>query len=319
MEPSAPEPSQTGQRSSRPTLCVTVLCGGPSAEREVSLVSGQAVAEGLRARRHKVVVADIGPDDLGALDHPTDVVFPALHGTFGEDGTVQRLLAERGIPFVGADARASALAIDKVATKALLAAKGIRTPEFEVWDATTLDRQAESGVPLPVVVKPVDQGSSVATTIVREPGAFEPAVRAAVEQFKRALVEQFIDGDELTVGIVGEHTLPPICIRPKRSFYDYDAKYQDDATEYLFDAGYSAEVLESVQALSRQVFDRLGCRHMARVDWMVDRAECLWFLEINTLPGFTSHSLVPKAAARIGISFEELVERLVLMAFEGRS
>jgi len=300
----------------RQTLRITVLCGGPSAERAVSLQSGQAVADALRRRGHQVSMADIGPDRLEALDQPADVVFPALHGTFGEDGTVQRILAERGLCFVGADARASAAAMDKVAAKSLVAADGIRTPRFEVWDTATLSRSDECGIRLPVIVKPVDQGSSVATTIVREPDAFLPAVRAASESYGRALVEQFIEGEELTVGFVGGEALPPICIRPKRQFYDYVAKYQDNATEYLFDAGHPDTLLQQAQALSLRVFERVGCRHLARVDWMVDRAGRLWFLEINTLPGFTTHSLVPKAAARAGLSFDDLVERLVLMALE---
>jgi D-alanine-D-alanine ligase len=297
-------------------LRVTVLCGGPSAEREVSLDSGRAVADALRRRGYQVFAADIGPDNLGALDHPADVVFPALHGPFGEDGTIQRIMVERGLRFVGADARASALAMDKVASKKAVAAAGIDTPAFEVWDPATLAAGAEPAIGLPVIVKPVDQGSSVATTIVREPAAFLPAVQLAVSQFGRALVEQLIIGEEVTVGIVGREALPPICVRPKRDFYDYRAKYQDNATEYLFDAGYPPRVFERAQVLSRQVFEIVGCRHLARVDWMVDREQRLWFLEINTLPGFTSHSLVPKAAAHAGTSFDELVERLVWLALE---
>lgn len=167
-----------------------------------------------------------------------------------------------------------------------------------------------------MIIKPVDQGSSVATTIVREPPAFGPAVQLTVGQFQRALVEQFIVGHEVTVGIVGSEPLPPICVRPRREFYDYRAKYQDDATEYVFDAGCPAQVFERAKTLSRRVFEILGCRHLARVDWMLEREERLWFLEINTLPGFTSHSLVPKAAQRTGCGFDELVERLVWMALE---
>ncbi len=309
-------PATTPPRTRR--LRVTVLCGGPSAEREVSLQSGRAVADALRRRGHDVFVADIGPDQLGALDHPADVVFPALHGTFGEDGTVQRLLEARRIPFVGAGARASALGMDKVASKEAVRAAGIATPAYEVWNGTTSAARSAPDVPWPVVVKPIDQGSSVATSIVRDPPQFLPCVRDVVGAFGRALVEQFVDGDELTVGIVGDQLLPPICIRPKREFYDYEAKYVDDATEYLFDS-HPAPLLAETQRLSRRVFECLGCRHLARVDWIADRAGRLWFLEINTLPGFTSHSLVPKAAARAGISFDELAERLVFLAHEGAS
>ncbi len=300
----------------RQTLRITVLAGGPSAEREVSLDSGRAVADALRRLGHDVHLADINPNQLDALDHPADIIFPALHGTFGEDGTVQRLMAERGLRFVGSDARASAIAMDKVASKALITAAGILTPRYELWDAAALDTRDACNLSFPVVVKPVDQGSSVSTTIISQPSDFLPAIRHTVENFGRALVEQFIAGDELTVGIVGTEPLPPICIRPERPFYDYEAKYDDDNTEYLFDAGYPQALLESAQLLSRRVFERIGCRHLARVDWMIDADGRLWFLEINTLPGFTSHSLVPKAAARVGLSFDQLVERLVRMATE---
>jgi D-alanine-D-alanine ligase-like ATP-grasp enzyme len=369
-------------------LRVTVLRGGPGPERAVSLASGEAVAAALRRRGHQVFEADIGPDNLAALDHAADVVFPALHGTFGEDGVLQAILGKRGVRFVGSDSRASALAMDKVAAKEVAAHCGVRTPAYEVWTATEAteprshgatsgrdratqgprdggperqrgtrapsipcvesavsgtrysaagcarplpdDRraawQAQSavlsppcppltpGIPLPVVVKPVDQGSSVATFIVREAEQFAGAVREVVGQFGRALVEQFVEGDEVTVGILGRQPLPPICIRPKQTFYDYKAKYEDDATEYLFDAGHPTSLLDRARQQSLAVFTEIGCRHLARVDWIADRRGELWFLELNTIPGFTSHSLVPKAAAYAGISFEELVERLVLLA-----
>lgn len=301
---------------SRAALRVTVLCGGPSAEREISLESGRAVAAALERCGHDVYMSDIGPDDLRALDHPCDVIFPALHGTFGEDGQVQRIMEERGLRFVGADARASALAMNKVATKQLAENAGIETPPYEVWTSNEIANGAVSQMTVPVVVKPVDQGSSVGTAIVREEAALGAALRAAAACSGRVLVEKFVGGDELTVGIIGTEPLPPICIRPKRNFYDYEAKYADDATEYLFDAGYGADVLKRAQELSCKLFTQLGCRHLGRVDWIIDAGLRLWLLEINTLPGFTSHSLVPKAAAHVGVSFEELVDRLVRMAYE---
>jgi len=300
----------------RKRLRITVLCGGPSAEREVSLQSGAAIADALRRRGHDVFVADILPDDTRALDHPADVVFPALHGPFGEDGTVQRMLAARRMPYVGSDARASAIAMDKVATKLLGVGAGIPTPRFEVWDGDTLGQRTVPDVPLPVIVKPVDQGSSVGTRVARAPADFREIVERVVTQFGRALVEEFITGDELTVGIVGDLTLAPVRIRTRAEFYDYQAKYFDNTTEYLFETGLPEPVLQQARTWSRRLFDCVGCRHLARLDWMVDRDGRLWFLEINTLPGFTSHSLVPKAAGHAGIPFDELVERLVLMALE---
>lgn len=300
-------------------LRVTVLRGGPSAEREVSLVSGASVAAALRKRGHVVFEADIGPDNLAALDHAADVIFPVLHGTFGEDGTLQKIMEQRGLRFVGSGSAASALAMDKVAAKKRAAEIGIDTPEYEVVTPKTLKdfvaRTAGLATP-PVVIKPVDQGSSVLTAIVRQPEQLSPVLQTVLEEYGRALAERFIDGDELTVGVVGHQVLPPICIRPKREFYDYDAKYNADDTEYLFDAGHAPELLAHAQLLSRQVFERLGCRHLARIDWMVDRGGRLWFLEVNTLPGFTSHSLLPKAAARMGLPFDELADRLVRMAWK---
>lgn len=293
-------------------LRITVLRGGPSAEREISLASGKAVAEALRYRGHDVFETDIGPDDLSPLEHPADVVFPALHGTFGEDGQLQRILEQRGMRFVGSGSAASALAMDKVASKQRVLEIGLETPPFEVW--TAVDSYESTRLPLPVVVKPADQGSSVATFIVREAEQFGPAIAEVVGSFGRALVERFIVGDEITVGILGGEPLPPICVRPRRAFYDYHAKYLDDATEYLFDAGHTAALLERVQVASRRIFHALGCRHLGRVDWIADADDRLWFLEVNTMPGFTTHSLVPKAAARVGIPFDELVERLIYMA-----
>ncbi len=303
-------------RLARRVLRITVLAGGPSAEREVSLESGRAIADALRRRGHDVLLADVAPSNLAALDQPADVVVPALHGTFGEDGTVQHLLESRGLPYVGSDSRVSAIAIDKIRTKELVRDAGVRTPPWEEWTAATLAARDLPAMGLPVVVKPVDQGSSVLTAVVQEPQPFAPAVRAVLAAFGRALVERFIAGDELTVGIVGETVLPPICIRPKRGFYDYDAKYRADDTEYLFDAGHAPALRDEAARLSRRVHDLLGCRHLSRLDWMVDESGTLWFLEVNTLPGFTSHSLVPKAAARAGMDFDELVERLVLLALE---
>lgn len=307
--------SATRDRSGRaPTarkLRVTVLAGGPGAERAVSLESGRAVAEALRRRGHDVLVADIGPGNLAALDHPADVIFPALHGTFGEDGQLQRILEQRRLRFVGSGSRASTLAIDKVAAKRIAVETGIRTA---VWEVVPAGRMP--ALPLPVVVKPIDQGSSVGTHIARSPQELSRALAETCGTFGQALVERFIAGDEVTVGIVGAQPLSPICIRPKRGFYDYEAKYHDERTEYLFDSGQSDALRVRVRDESLQIFRALGCRHLARVDWIVDAAETPWFLEVNTIPGFTSHSLLPMAAAHDGIPFDELIERLVRLALE---
>jgi D-alanine-D-alanine ligase len=299
------------------TLRITVLAGGPSAEREVSLQSGNAIAAALRRRGHDVFTADISPDDLSGLDRECDLVFPALHGTFGEDGQLQKLLEERKIPFVGSGSRASEIAIDKVATKNVARRCGLRIAGHAVLEAPDLARWAALEVPIPCVVKPINQGSSVLTTIVRQAADFERAARAVIEQYGRVLAEQFIPGEEITVGIINGDPLPPILIRPKRTFYDYDAKYVADDTEYLFDAK-PATMLRRAQEQTTRIFNALGCRHLARMDFICDQSNELWFLEANTLPGFTSHSLVPKAAAHIGICFDELVDRLAQNAWSER-
>lgn len=309
----------------RSALRITVLAGGPSAERDVSLQSGAAIAAALRSRGHDVTLADIGPNDLSALEREADVVFPALHGTWGEDGALQAILEQRGIRFVGSGSRASRLSIDKVESKRAVAALGYDTPPYEVVSRETRRSTPpgsasfvyEPGLPLPLVVKPIDQGSSVLTAIVRTPEALATQVRTVVEHYGRALVEQFVAGDEITVGILNGRALPPICVRPKADFYDYHAKYVDDRTEYLFDAGHGPELYSRAAAMSERVFAHAGCRHLARIDWIADALGRLWFLEINTLPGFTSHSLVPKAALKVGIAFDELVERLARAALSG--
>ncbi len=293
------------------TWNITVLSGGPSDEREVSLASGQAVSEALRARGHRVTLRDIGPEDLSALDIPADMVFIALHGAFGEDGTIQRILEERGIVFCGSGATASALAMNKVAAKLRLLEHDLPTPTFDVATAARI-HHVVSRWRTPAVVKPVSSGSSVDTHIVRHAGGLRQAVEQVVGRHGEALVEEYIEGPELTVGILGRTALPVCQICTKREFYDYQAKYIDDDTKYLFDVDLPARLLESVQAMSVEAVAALGCRDLARVDWMVDQVTHQpTILEINTIPGFTNHSLVPKAAARIGLSFEDLCQQIV--------
>ncbi|MCG3127915.1 MAG: D-alanine--D-alanine ligase [Phycisphaerae bacterium] len=304
----------TARNSPRPALRVTVLAGGPSAERDVSLESGRAVADSLRRAGHDVFMSDISPENLSALDHPADVVFPVLHGTFGEDGQVQRIMEQRGMRYVGSDSRASAIAIDKVHTKRVAVTGGIRTPAYRVC-SHALSADDWPSDQLPAVVKPVDQGSSVSTHICRTLEDLRRAVGDVADRYSRALVEQFISGEELTVGILGNQVLPPLAIRPRTGFYDYDAKYRKEDTEYLFETGHPAAVFQRAGEQSLRVFAGVGCRHMARVDWIIDRDNELWFLEVNTIPGFTSHSLLPKAAARAGLPFDELTDKLVRMAF----
>lgn len=306
-------------------LKITVLRGGPSAERQVSLISGGAVARALRAGGHEVFESDIGPDDLSALDRSADVIFPVLHGTFGEDGQLQAIMERRGLRYVGSDAQASRLAMDKVAAKQAFAGAGlfvarevfIRQVDFQSENDAWLDRQIESAVKnlgLPCVVKPNFQGSSVGVVIAKSAGHAAEGIRVCLDQYGDCLIEQFIVGRELTVGILGEQTLPVLEIRPAQGFYDYQAKYQAEDTQYLFDMGLSAEDLAGIQKQALVAFKSLGCRDFGRVDVIYDALGRSWLLEVNTIPGFTDHSLLPKAAGRAGISFEELCDRIARMA-----
>ena len=290
-------------------LAIMVLMGGPSVERSVSLASGEAVAAALESRGHRVIRADVRPEDLSALDRAdVDVVFVALHGSFGEDGQLQHILEQRGLRYTGSDPRASRLGMDKIEAKRRFAEAGVPTPPFAVAKA---GRRAVLDFPFPVVVKPADQGSSVDCSIVREASELDQAVTHVVDTYGRCLIERYIRGPELTVGILAGRALPVCQIRSATTFYDYQAKYQDDRTEYLFDIDLPGELLQRVQRLSVRAFEALGCRDMSRVDWMIDAATCQpYCLEANTIPGFTSHSLLPKAAARAGISFADLCEQL---------
>jgi D-alanine-D-alanine ligase len=294
---------------------ITVLYGGPSAERAVSLVGGQAVIDALRSMGHQVLGADIGPDDLSALDQPCDVVFPVLHGQFGESGELQEILERRQIPFVGSDSNASRLGMNKVATKRAWEKAGLPTPAYRVVQRG----QPVGEIPGSCVVKAIDSGSSLDVFVCKAPAELPAAAESAIDQVlsrhPAALIEQFIDGPELTVGILEEQPLAPIRIVPKSGFFDYNAKYHADDTEHRFDTGLPPELIERCGELARQANSVIGARDLARVDMMVDRSGNPYLLEINTLPGFTPKSLLPEAARHAGIEFGPLVDRLVSRAY----
>ncbi|MBI1825400.1 MAG: D-alanine--D-alanine ligase [Planctomycetes bacterium] len=300
------------------TLDITVLAGGPGMEREVSLNSGQAVRDALVRLGHYVELCDIGPQNVSALDRPADFVFIALHGEFGEDGTVQAELERRKIPYCGSNATASRLAMDKVQAKRRLEDRGIPTPKYVVADRHNVGKIASLFEPI-AVVKPVLSGSSVDTTIARTSTALQASARAVVGKYGAALVEKYVSGRELTVGILGDVALPICEIRTRREFYDYQAKYIDDDTQYLFDIDLPADLQRRVQEMSLGAHRALGCEVFSRADVMVD-AKTLepYLLEINTIPGFTSHSLLPKAAARVGIGFDGLCQRIIELSFAAK-
>lgn len=291
---------------------VIVLMGGPDAERPVSLASGRAVAKALRGLNTFDVIEQVidtpSAEELASFD--ADVVFPVLHGRWGEGGPLQKLLEQIGVPFVGSGSKASALAMDKIATKTVLATDHVPTPP---------SRELRPGDPCdlapPVVLKPVDDGSSVDIRICHTEDDVKNA-RAELEPRRpRLMAERYIEGRELTVGIALDQVLPILEVCPAESFYDYDAKYGRDDTNYIVNPDLPEKIAMQCRDLAQLAFERLGCRDIARVDFRYDGAQ-LWFLEINTMPGFTAHSLVPMASAEVGIPMHELCRRLVERALQ---
>jgi D-alanine-D-alanine ligase len=292
-------------------LHITVMLGGPSAEREVSLRSGRAVAAALRSQGHCVEELDPAAGTW-CLPAATDVVFLALHGTYGEDGTVQRQLEALGIPFTGCDAASSQVAFDKVLTKQRCQAAGVPTAAYRVIRSPEEPWPAEWRPP--VVVKPVRQGSSVGLRFVDAPDAWPAALREAFRYDTEVLMEERITGPEITVGILEGITLPVVEVRPRGGAYDYHNKYTAGATEYFCPAPLDPAVTARACEAARRAFDAVGGRDYARVDLIVRPNGQPVVLEVNTLPGMTETSLLPKAAAAAGIGYAELCQRMVALA-----
>ncbi len=293
---------------------VTVLYGGPSAEREVSLVSGQAVIDGLKSMGHEVFASDVSPTNLSGLDRPSDVVFPVLHGEFGESGELQEILEARRLPFVGSGSRASRLGMDKVATKKAWEAAALPTPLYFTTDGKNIDAHGISALHAPCVIKAFGSGSSIDVYVCKTQSDAEKALATVLHRHGKALVEAFISGPELTIGLLEEEPLAPIRIVPKRDFFDYEAKYKASDTEHRFDTGLPADVVEQCRAIVKKANAIIGAIDLARIDVMLDHQNNPYLLEINTLPGFTPKSLLPEAAAHAGVPFGPLVDRLVRRA-----
>jgi D-alanine-D-alanine ligase len=304
--PQCGKPGQVNMNKPKRFNQVAVLMGGPSSERAVSLRSGAAVAKGLRERGYEVAEVVVGEDCSFALPAGIEAAFVAMHGKFGEDGTIQALLRARGIPHTGSSPEASARAFDKSQSKPVMAAAGIPTPAYEL-----LREGAARTLPLPVVVKPVRQGSSVGISrVFREedwPGAFS----AALAYDDTVLVEEFIPGRELTVGVVGDVVLPVVEITA--DFFDYHTKYTPGAAAHLIPADIPQETARACQAAALATFRALGCSGMGRVDIRLRPDGRFFVLELNNIPGFTEVSLLPDAARVHGWSFPELCERILDM------
>lgn len=288
--------------------------GGPDAEREVSLDSGKAVAQALRSNNSYHVAEHTIDDPAASLPvKNVDVFFPALHGPWGEGGPLQQLLDITGVPYVGSGSNAAALCMDKWKTKqALKNITGFRTPDAVIFTAGQ-----KCPVAPPLVLKPINDGSSVDVFICKSDSELT-AAQQWLSKRHNVLAEKYIRGRELTVGILCGEVLPIIEIVPNVSFYDYDAKYKSDATRYVVNPDVPAAHAQQCRDMALAVYKNLGCRDLARVDFMCD-ATGPWFLEVNTMPGFTSHSLLPKAAAAVGIDFAKLCTTLIESALARRS
>jgi D-alanine-D-alanine ligase len=291
--------------------------GGWSAEREVSLTSGSGVADALESRGHRVTRIDMDRDVARTLaDVKPDVVFNALHGTPGEDGTVQGLMDLMGLKYTHSGVETSVIAIDKELTKMVLVPHGIRMPEGRMVESESLYER--DPLPRPYVLKPVNEGSSVGVAIVTEGGNYgDPIGRATAgpwREFERLLAEPFIRGRELTVAVLGEEALAVTELRPKSGFYDYDAKYTEGLTEHVCPAEIPDDIRDAVMSMARDAHHLLGCKGCSRSDfrWDDEQGEAgLYLLEVNTQPGMTPLSLVPEQARYRGIDYAELVERIV--------
>ena len=301
---------------------VAVLMGGSSSEREVSLDSGRNVLEALRSRGIDAHAVDGIPALVDALVHGKfDRVFNILHGNKGggEDGVLQGLLDAFEVPYTGCGVLASALTMDKIRTKQVWLSAGLPTPKFLRLSPGSDVRAAALQLGLPVFVKPSSEGSSVGVARVVDEAAIDDAIRVAQEYGGEMLMEQMVVGDELTVGILGEIALPSIRIVPKGEWYDYNAKYIADDTQYLCPGLEGAEE-EQIRRIALDAFRAAGCTGWGRVDVMRDRASGqLHLLEVNTAPGMTSHSLVPKAARALGLEFDELCWRILEQSLREKS
>lgn len=292
---------------------VVVCLGGQSSEREISLKSGQAVFAALKQEGVEVEALDIGPTTLPQLMTAAyDRAFLALHGRGGEDGAIQGLLESIGLPYTGSGILASALAMDKVKTKQIWQAVSLPTPRYEVINTQVNPAKSVArAITFPVIVKPAHEGSSIGMCKANNQQELATALELAQRYDSSLLIEQWITGQEYTVSIVDDLVLPAIRLETARTFYDYEAKYQANDTQYICPCGLSAAEEQQLQELAWNAFVALGCKGWGRVDVMRDQAGHFWLLEVNTIPGMTDHSLVPMAAKAAGLSFAQLVLKIL--------
>jgi D-alanine-D-alanine ligase len=303
-------------------LKVAVLMGGIGEERSISIQSGECVSAALKEAGVNVIGADIRPDDLCVLeDDDIDVFFTALHGEFGEDGQLQQILEDRALVYTGSGAKASKLAFDKWASKGRFARAGITTPKGVKFDIQRPTKELEHEL-LKLgerfVVKPLRQGSTIGVSIVKDTRSAIAAAHECSSKFGECMIEEYVSGREITVGILQSCALPIIEIKSQTGFYDYNAKYLDERTEFLFDTIDEPVLTAEIEAAALDCYNVLGCRHFARVDFILDDSRNVYALEANTIPGFTAHSLLPMAAARAGLSMSQLCMKIVEAALESK-
>lgn len=291
---------------------VAVLMGGVAAEREVSLRSGQAITQALQSAgvdAHGLDVTRL--EQLVEISQTYDRAFIALHGRWGEDGQVQAILQSLGMPFTGSQMAASALAMDKLRTKWLWRGAGLSTPDFvQVSQFQPLDLE-NFNLAFPLIVKPCHEGSSIGMRKVYSLEELQQAVEFAQEYDSEVLIEQWVTGREFTVGVLNGRVLPTIELKTTHDFYDYSAKYQSNDTQYICPCELSQDLQAQIDQLVLRGFDVIGAKGWGRMDLLVDDNHQAWLIELNTVPGMTDHSLVPKAAKVMGLSFEELVVEIL--------
>ena len=301
---------------------IGVLMGGISSERDVSLRSGQAVVEALRKVGSQVVAMDINNFEKSHImtvirQARIQFAFIALHGKLGEDGTIQSILEEMGIPYTGSGVRASTCAFNKVITQRSLRANGLPVADFHVAHTLTVDIDAiiEELKVFPLVVKPACEGSSFGVSIVRDQNDFQDALYEAFRFGNEIIVEKFIDGREFTVGILDRQVLPIVEIRSQNNFFNFEAKYHKGLTDYIVPAPLDQELSKQIGDFALKAHQVLGCEGYSRVDFRLDHKNRPFILEINTIPGFTETSLFPKAAKQAGMDFSDVCIRLIQLAY----
>ncbi len=309
---------------------IVVLMGGISPEREISLQSGNAIANALAKTNNNVIKIIVNDDMVNELDnYKIDIAFIALHGYFGEDGGIQEILESKGISYTGSGVSASRLAMNKVESKDVFRRNNIPTPDY--FKASTVQSLSEitnnvKNLKLPVITKPVSNGSSIGISIIKEYTGIKDAIEHTGHYNKEILVEECIEGRELAVSLLDDKALPVIEIKTPTGFYDYDAKYKSNNTQYIIlesaaetsEHALSHTVYERVQELAVRSHNSLGCRNFSRVDMILNKDDEIYVLEVNTIPGFTERSLLPKAAAAANISFVELCNTIVDTAYTSK-